>query len=122
MLRSLKRLFGIWEPKEGVWYEEKYFSNTFINTECSLDGQRWFGCKFRLINGVYEVYMTTYDIEGKRIVNKKRLHFKIKKEYVEVKRIKQGAVGCGADKITRWVKGKVYELLVKDPSKIEYLP
>ncbi len=70
MLRTLKKLVGIWEPKEGVIYRpkigelplrvipgEKYVA---IYVEYSLDGVNWRPCTFMLKNGVYEIHAKDY--------------------------------------------------------------
>ena len=130
MFRTLLNWLGLWRPREGIWYESKTFRHHFVDVKCSIDGKEWHYCKFRLVNGVYEVHIVKYESErhptdpdkrryGRLI--RKEIVFKIPKEYVEVKKKKTTAIGVRPDKITELIKGIEYTLLVKDPSKIVYL-
>jgi len=67
MLRILKKLVGIWEPKEGVIYRPKFrephtariiprMEYVSIYVEYSLDGVNWQPCTFSLKKGVYEIH------------------------------------------------------------------
>ena len=124
MLRALKKLFGLWEPREGVIYRNKYYinnvlyirgKNTLIFVECSIDGNTWQPCTFKLEKGVYEVHIKDDPLHYKTVEE-----FKIHKKYVKVKKEK------------KWYEvyeqpdaGEVteihYRLYVKDPSKIIYI-
>jgi len=119
MLRILKRLVGIWEPKEGVLYtnknvgyERKLKRSVNIITECFVNGT-WQRCSFMLKKGKYYVSM-----------GKKR--FVIEKKYVEVKKVKkeEGVADVWFSNDIHYgvpVLDIHYRLTVKDPSKIVYV-
>ena len=138
--RKLLNWLGLWRPREGIWYESKTFRRHFVDVECSIDGKEWHRCKFRLVNGVYEVQITKYEFEKhpvdpdppiityeelkRRYGNliRKDIVFKIPKEYVDVKKRKASGVAViYPEKRSILIKGIKYTLLVKDPSKIIYL-
>ena len=61
MLRTLKKLIGKWEPKEGVIYHDRHIGpstayirgkNTVIIVECNIEG-KIYPCSFKLEKGVY---------------------------------------------------------------------
>ena len=125
MLRAIKRLFGLWEPREGVIYRKKAYinhpayirgKNTTIHVECSVDGGKtWQPCTFKLEKGIYEVHIKD-DPYWYRTVE----IFKIQKKYVKVKKEKKWfAVYRQPD--AGEVTQIFYRLLVKDPSKIVYI-
>jgi hypothetical protein len=124
MLRTLKKLVGIWEPKEGVIYRQKSIGpNTShiipgekyvdIFVEYSLDGVNWRPCTFMLKNGVYEIHDKPYYGRTTEILL-------VEKKYVKAKKIKKRyeVSEWGA---TAWETEIYYRLLIKDPSKITYL-
>jgi len=118
MLRFLKKLVGIWEPKEGVLYtskdagyERRLNRVVSIITECFVNGT-WQPCSFMLKKDKYHVFLG------------KKTHFVIEKKYVKVEKRKRDPVGVSEV----WFKNGVhygvpvleihYRLMVKDPSKI----
>ena len=124
MLRTLKRLAGKWEPKEGVIYRhrsigpksshiipgEKYVS---IYVEYSLDGVNWQPCTFSLKNGIYEIH-------AKDKYNRTTEVLLVEKKFVKAKKIKKSYT------VSEWYATALetdiyYRLLIKDPSKIRYL-
>jgi len=120
MLRTLKRLVGKWEPREGVLYtskdagyERRLQRAVDIITECFINGT-WQRCRFMLKKGKYHVFLD------------KKMHFVIEKKYVKVeKRKREGGVA------EVWFRNGAhygvpvleirYRLTVKDPSKILYI-
>jgi len=125
MLRILKKLVGIWEPKEGVIYRPRsigpYSMHVIhgaeyvsINVEYSLDGVNWRPCTFSLKKGVYEIHAKDYPY-GRT----KEILF-VEKKYVKAKKIKKSYT------VSEWYATATeteirYRLLIKDPSKIRYL-
>jgi len=124
MLRTLKRLVGKWEPREGVIYKhrsigpksshiipgEKYVS---IYVEYSLDGVNWQPCTFSLKNGMYEIH-------AKDKYNRTTEVLLVEKKFVKAKKIKKSYT------VSEWYATALetdiyYRLLIKDPSKIRYL-
>ena len=124
MLRTLKKLVGKWEPKEGVIYKhrsigpksshiipgEKYVS---IYVEYSLDGVNWQPCTFSLKNGMYEIH-------AKDKYNRTTEILLVEKKFVKAKKIKKSYT------VSEWYATALetdiyYRLLIKDPSKIIYL-
>ncbi len=121
MLRTLKKLVGIWEPKEGILYrsrnagyERKLDRAVDIITECFVNGM-WQPCSFMLKKNKYHVFID------------KKTHFVIEKKYVKVEKKKRDRAG-----VTEvWFRNGVhygvlileihYRLIVKDPSKIVYV-
>jgi hypothetical protein len=124
MLRFLKKLVGIWEPKEGVIYRPKVGELPLrvipgaeyvqIYVQYSLDGVHWRPCTFRLKKGVYEIHAKdSYYGRTKKILL-------VEKKYVKAKKIKKTQkVYDGYS--TAWWTDIYYRLLIKDPSKIRYL-
>jgi hypothetical protein len=124
MLRFLKRLVGIWEPKEGVIYREKFIRPNTANiisgakyvsiyVEFSLDGVNWRPCTFRLNDRFYEIHA-----KGKH--NRTTEILLVEKKFVKAKKIKKSY------RVSEWhvaiLKTDIYyRLLIKDPSKIIYL-
>jgi hypothetical protein len=125
MLRTLKRLIGIWEPREGVIYRPKdigpyslhvihgakYVS---IHVEFSLDGVNWQPCTFSLKNGVYEIHAKDYPYGRTKEV------LLVEKQFVKAKKIKKSYT------VSEWhataLKTDIYyRLLIKDSSKITFL-
>jgi len=121
MLRTLKRLVGKWEPKEGVLYtsknvgyERRLQRAVDIITECFINGA-WQRCRFMLKKGKYHVFLD------------KKTHFVIEKKYVKVEKRKRD--GRGVTEV--WFRNGAhygvpvleirYRLTVKDPSKILYI-
>jgi len=119
MLRTLKRLVGKWEPREGVIYRDRHFGpstaytrgkNTVIIVECDVDG-RTYPCSFKLEKGVYEIHVK--NMWGGRTVK----IYHIKKEFVKAKKTKKRyAVYSQPD------AGEVteirYNLIIKDSTKL----
>jgi len=119
MLRFLKKLVGIWEPKEGVIYRDRHFGphtlyirgkNTVIIVECDVDG-KIYPCSFKLEKGVYEIHVK--DAWKGHTVK----IYRIKKEFVKVKKTKKRyAVYRQPD------AGEVteirYNLIIKDSTKL----
>ena len=124
MLRTLKKLVGKWEPREGVIYKhrsigpksshiipgEKYVS---IYVEYSLDGVNWQPCTFSLKNGMYEIH-------AKDKYNRTTEVLLVEKKFVKAKKIKKSYT------VSEWYATALetdiyYRLLIKDPSKIRYL-
>ena len=119
MLRTLKKLVGKWEPKEGVIYRDRHFGpstayirgkNTVIIVECDVDG-RIYPCSFKLEKGVYEIHVK--NVWGGHTVK----IYHIKKEFVKVKKTKKRyAVYRQPD------AGEVteirYNLIIKDSTKL----
>ena len=124
MLRTLKKLVGKWEPKEGVIYKhrsiepksshiipgEKYVS---IYVEYSLDGVNWQPCTFSLKNGMYEIH-------AKDKYNRTTEVLLVEKKFVKAKKIKKSYT------VSEWYATALktdiyYRLLIKDPSKILYI-
>jgi hypothetical protein len=118
MLRTLKKLIGIWEPKEGVLYtskdmgyERRLDRAVVIITECFVN-DAWKPCSFMLKKGNYHVFLD------------KKTHFIIEKKYVKVEKRKKD--GAGVTEV--WFRNGIhygvpvleiyYRLTVKDPSKI----
>jgi len=121
MLRTLKRLIGIWEPREGVLYtsknvgyERRLQRAVDIITECFVDST-WQRCSFMLKKGKYRVFLD------------KKIHFVIEKKYVKVEKRKRD--GAGVTEV--WFRNGAhygvpvleirYRLTVKDPSKIVFI-
>jgi len=121
MLRTLKRLVGKWEPREGVLYtskdagyERRLQRAVDIITECFINGT-WQRCRFMLKKGKYHVFLD------------KKIHFVIEKKYVKVEKRKRD--GQGVTEV--WFRNGAhygvpvleirYRLTVKDPSKILYI-
>ena len=121
MLRFLKKLVGIWEPKEGVLYKSKNAGYergldriVDIIVECFVNG-RWRPCSFMLKKGKYHVFLG------------KKTHFVIEKKYVKVEKRKRDSAGVAEV----WFRDGThygvsvleirYRLIVKDPSKIVYI-
>jgi hypothetical protein len=119
MLRFLKKLVGIWEPKEGVIYRDRHFGpstayirgkNTVIIVECDIDG-KIYPCSFKLEKGVYEIHVKNA-WRGRTVKI-----YRIKKEFVKVKKTKKRyAVYRQPD------AGEVteirYNLIIKDSTKL----
>ena len=126
MLRTLKKLVGKWEPREGVIYRqrsigpksshiipgEKYVS---IYVEFSLDGVNWQPCTFSLKNG-------TYEIHAKDKYNRTTEVLLVEKKFVKAKKIKKKDIGgeTSTDGTATFID-IYYRLLVKDPSKIVFV-
>jgi len=124
MLRILKKLVGIWEPKEGVIYRQKFIGqNTAhiipgeeyvsIYVEYSLNGVNWQPCTFSLKKGVYEIH-------AKDKYNRTTEILLVEKKFVKAKKIKKSYT------VSEWYATALetdiyYRLLIKDPSKIIYL-
>ena len=101
MLRTLKKLVGKWEPREGVIYRqrsigpksshiipgEKYVS---IYVEYSLDGVNWQPCTFSLKNGVYEIH-------AKDKYNRTTEVLLVEKKFVKAEKIKKKSMGSEID-------------------------
>ena len=121
MLRTLKRLVGKWEPREGVLYtsknvgyERRLQRAVDIITECFINGT-WQRCRFMLKEDKYHVFLD------------KKIHFVIEKKYVKVEKRKRD--GHGVAEV--WFRNGAhygvpvleihYRLTVKDPSKIVYV-
>jgi len=124
MLRTLKKLVGKWEPKEGVIYRHRFIGqNTAhiipgakyvsIYVEFSLDGVNWQPCTFSLKNGMYEIH-------AKDKYNRMTEVLLVEKKFVKAKKIKKKSMGSEID-WTATFTDIYYRLLVKDPSKIRYL-
>ena len=126
MLRILKKLVGIWEPKEGVIYRQKFIGqNTAhiipgeeyvsIYVEYSLNGVNWQPCTFSLKNGVYEIH-------AKDKYNRTTEILLVEKKFVKAKKIKKKDIGgeTSADGTATFID-IYYRLLIKDPSKITFL-
>ena len=125
MLRTLKRLVGKWEPREGMIYRhrsigpksshiipgEKYVS---IYVEYSLDGVNWQPCTFSLKNGMYEIH-------AKDKYNRTTEILLVEKKFVKAKKIKKKYIGSESFDWTSTFIDIYYRLLIKDPSKIRYL-
>ena len=123
MLRTLKRLVGKWEPKEGVIYRQKFIGPNAshvvhgakyvsIYVEYSLDSVNWQPCTFRLKNGMYEIHAK--DGYGRTKV------LLVEKKFVKAKKTKKSYT------VSEWYATALetdiyYRLLIKDPSKITYL-
>ncbi|MQL56233.1 hypothetical protein [Acidianus ambivalens] len=118
MFRTLKRLIGIWEPREGVvykskdaGYERKFQSCVKIITECFIDGS-WQECSFILKKGKYYVFVPKF-----------KKQFVIEKKYVKVKKTKR-VTGWSEAMLSDGTLGDAknleirYRLMVKDPSKM----
>jgi len=121
MLRTLKKLVGKWEPKEGVIYRHRFIGqNTAhiipgakyvsIYVEFSLDGVNWQPCTFSLKNGIYEIH-------AKDKYNRTTEVLLVEKKFVKAKKIKKSYT------VTEWYATALetdiyYRLLIKDPSKI----
>jgi len=120
-LRFLKKLVGIWEPKEGVLYRSKNAGYerrldriVDIITECFINGT-WQPCSFMLKKGKYHVFLG------------KKTHFVIEKKYVKVEKRKRDGYGVAQvwfgnhayrDILALEIR---YRLIVKDSSKIVYI-
>ena len=126
MLRTLKRLIGIWVPKEGVIYRQKFIGqNTAhiipgeeyvsIYVEYSLNGVNWQPCTFSLKKGVYEIH-------AKDKYNRTTEILLVEKKFVKAKKIKKKDIGgeTSADGTATFID-IYYRLLIKDPSKITFL-
>jgi hypothetical protein len=121
MLRFLKKLVGIWEPKEGVIYRQKSIGPhtshiipgeeyVTIFVEYSLDGVHWRPCTFRLKKGVYEIHdKPNYGRTTKILL--------VEKKYVKAKKIKK-RYEVSEWYAKAWETEIYYRLLIKDPSKI----
>jgi len=119
MLRTLKKLVGIWEPKEGVIYRDRHIGpstayirgkNTVIIVECDIDG-KIYPCSFKLEKGVYEIHVK--DMWGGRTVK----IYHIKKEFVKAKKSKKRYVVYeqpDAGEVTEIH----YNLIIKDSTKL----
>ncbi|WP_048052259.1 hypothetical protein [Saccharolobus islandicus] len=125
MLRILKKLVGIWEPKEGVIYRQKFIGqNTAhiipgeeyvsIYVEYSLNGVNWQPCTFSLKKGVYEIH-------AKDKYNRTTEILLVEKKFVKAKKIKKKYIGSESFDWTATFIDIYYRLLIKDPSKIRYL-
>jgi hypothetical protein len=126
MLRTLKKLVGIWEPKEGVIYRQKFIGTrsghmipgekcVAIYVEYSLDGVNWRPCTFSLKKGVYEIHAKDDQWHYRTTEI-----FLVEKKFVKAKKIKKSYMatdGYG----TALEIDIYYRLLIKDPSKIRYL-
>jgi len=123
MLRTLKKLVGKWEPKEGVIYRHRFIGqNTAhiipgakyvsIYVEFSLDGVNWQPCTFSLKNGMYEIH-------AKDKYNRTTEVLLVEKKIVKAKKIKKKDIGgeTSADGTATFID-IYYRLLIKDPSKI----
>ncbi len=124
MLRTLKKLVGIWEPKEGVIYRpkigelplrvipgEKYVA---IYVEYSLDGVNWRPCTFMLKNGVYEIHAKDYPYGRTKEI------LLVEKQFIKAKKIKKSYTV--SDGYASALETDIYyRLLIKDLSKIRYL-
>ena len=121
MLRTLKKLVGIWEPKEGVLYtsknvgyERRLDRAVNIITECYVN-DTWYRCSFVLKKGEYHVFLN------------KKTHFVIEKKYVKVEKKKRDGHGVAEVWFSNGVHYGVpvleiyYRLTIKDPSKIVYI-
>jgi hypothetical protein len=121
MLRTLKKLVGIWEPKEGVLYtskdagyERRLDRIVDIITECFVNG-KWQPCSFMLKKGKYHVFLD------------KKTHFVIEKKYVKVEKKKIDGQGVAQVWLGNHTYRDIlfleihYRLMVKDPSKIVYI-
>jgi len=121
MLRTLKKLVGKWEPREGVLYtsknvgyERRLQRAVDIITECFVDST-WQRCRFMLKKSKYHVFLD------------KKIHFVIEKKYVKVEKRKRD--GHGVTEV--WFRNGIhygvpvleirYQLTVNDPSKIVYI-
>jgi hypothetical protein len=125
MLRTLKKLVGIWEPKEGVIYRPRSIGphssiiipgQTYVTicVEYSLDGVNWQPCTFSLKNGVYEIH-------AKDKYNRTTEILLVEKKYVKARKIKKKSIGGMSFDWTATFIDICYRLLIKDPSKIRYL-
>lgn len=125
MLRILKKLVGIWEPKEGVIYRRKFIGPhtahiipgmeyVSICTEYSLDGVNWQPCTFSLKKGVYEIHAKDKTYRTTEILL-------VEKKYVKAEKIKKKYIGGESFDWTATFIDIHYRLLIKDPSKIRYL-
>ena len=127
MLRTLKKLVGIWEPKEGVIYRQKFIGPhashvipgekyVAIYVEYSLDGVNWRPCTFSLKKGVYEIH-----------AKDDQWHYRttavllVEKKFVKAKKIKKKDMVADSFDWTAPLTEIYYRLLIKDPSKIRYL-
>jgi hypothetical protein len=128
MLRTLKKLVGIWEPKEGVIYRQKFIGPhashvipgekyVAIYVEYSLDGVNWRPCTFSLKKGVYEIHAKDDQWHYRTTEI-----FLIEKKFVKAKKIKKKDIvrETSADGTATFID-IYYRLLIKDPSKIRYL-
>jgi len=126
MLRTLKKLIGKWEPREGVIYRQKFIGQdtahvipgekyVSIYVEFSLDGVNWQPCTFSLKNGVYEIH-------AKDKYNRTTEILLVEKKFVKAKKIKKKDIGgeTSADGTATFID-IYYRLLIKDPSKITFL-
>jgi len=125
MLRILKKLVGIWEPKEGVIYRRKFIGPhtahiipgmeyVSIWPEYSLDGVNWQPCTFSLKKGVYEIHAKDETYRTTEILL-------VEKKYVKAEKIKKKYIGGESFDWTATFIDIYYRLLIKDPSKIRYL-
>jgi len=125
MLRTLKKLVGIWEPKEGVIYRPKFIGPhtahiipgmeyVSIYVEYSLDGVNWQPCTFSLKNGVYEIHAKDYPYGHTKEI------LLVDKKYVKAEKIKKSYTVSEWHAIATQTEIH-YRLLIKDPSKIRYL-
>jgi len=124
MLRTLKKLVGKWEPKEGVIYRHRFIGqNTAhiipgakyvsIYVEFSLDGVNWQPCTFSLKKRVYEIH-------AKDKYNRTTEILLVEKKIVKAKKTKKSYMASEFG-VTAPFTDIYYRLLVKDPSKITYL-
>ncbi|WP_148206481.1 hypothetical protein [Saccharolobus islandicus] len=114
----MKKLFGKWEPKEGVLYRSKSAGyerrlgySVDIITECYINGS-WAPCSFMLKKGEYHIFLS----KNKRLV--------IEKKYVKVRKVK---IESGVGEV--WLRNGAhfgapileihYQLTVLDSSKLK---
>ena len=125
MLRTLKRLVGIWEPREDTIYRPKDigpYSLHVINgakylsiyVEYSLDNVNWKPCTFSLKNGIYEIHAKDYPYGNTKEI------LLVEKQFVKAKKIKKSYTVTELH-VTALKTDIYYRLLIKDPSKIRYL-
>ena len=122
LIRRIKNLFGLWEPREGIIYRSKYKRGrkpdevVQVEVMCSLDGKNWSNCTFKLEKGVYEIHLKTEYGKTVKVI-------RVEKKYVSVKKKKSRKrtyweQPSGARRYGPMCTCIRYRLLVKDRSKI----
>ncbi|MEJ2781788.1 hypothetical protein WIW89_13130 [Stygiolobus sp. CP850M] len=119
MLRTLKKLIGKWEPKEGVIYHDRHIGpstayirgkNTVIIVECNIEG-KIYPCSFKLEKGVYEIHIK--NIWRGRTVK----IYHIKKEFVKATKSKKRYVVYRQPDAGEVTEIR-YNLIIKDSTKL----
>jgi hypothetical protein len=119
MLRTLKKLIGKWEPREGVIYHDKHIGpntayirgkNTVIIVECNING-KIYPCSFKLEKEVYEIHIK--DMWRGRTVK----IYHIKKEFVKATKSKKRYVVYRQPDAGEVTEIR-YNLIIKDSTKL----